>query len=437
MSSKELLGLGGGALVFGLALGLTFCKSETPTPAPTVAPAPAPAAAPAAAEPAGPLATILMSQAQFVTKDGKPAPGPAKLVLWRTDGKNWWSEVIEDPDSNVFHKAIWWRDGILTIAAGQLGFDPPKPATLKHWKRGPDGKWTATTIYEASWAGKFQRFRDVEVGDVNGDGKDEIVLATHDQGVVAVGTETSPDKWDFVQMDQTPDTFIHEVEIGDVDGDGKKEFYVTPSERNKASGESQPGGLARYDYIDGKYVRSWVAQWKESHAKEILVADVNGDGRDELYAVREGQTEKGPDGQLVVKMPVQILRYDIGKDKKWTELKAAEIPDKQNRFLVRGDVNGDGKTDLVAASENKGLFLLEQNGDGTFKVTQIDADSGGFENAVQVADLDGDGKLEIYNAADKMHEFRRYTWVDGKFEREKIADIPPQHITWNLETAKF
>ncbi len=424
------------ALVVGAA-GMWACSGgevETPAPAPVPVATPAPPAP--AAEPDGPLATILMSQAQFVSQGGKPKPGPAKLVLWRTDGKQWWSQKIEDPDSNVFHKAIWWRDGILTIAAGQVGYDPAKPATLRHWKK-QGNTWVATTLYEAKWGGKFQRFRDFEIGDVSGDGKDDIVIATHDMGVVAVGSETADGKWEFVQMDEQKDTFVHEVEIGDVDGDGKKEFYVTPSERNKASGESQPGAVARYDFKDGKYVRSWVAQWAESHAKEILVTDVDKDGKDELYVVREGHTVKGADGKLEIKDPVAILRMDPGKNGKFTEVKVATVDDKQTRFLVPGDVNGDGKTDLVAASEGKGLFVLQQVGDGTFSTTLIDAESGGFEHATHVADLDGDGKVEIYVAADKQKEFRRYIWDGTTYKREKIADIPAQHITWNLQDGKF
>lgn len=428
--------MGGVACAVALAgaFGLRGCGPDAamPVPAPP-APPPAPAVP---AEPEGPLGTLLMSQAQFVTVAGKPKPGPAKLVLWRTDGTTWWSSVIEDPESNVFHKALPWRDGILTVSAGQIGFTPPKPARLTHWKK-VDGKWAGTTLFEASWGGKFQRFRDVEVGDLTGDGREDIAIATHDMGVVAVGTEGADGKWTFVQMDETPDTFVHEVEIGDVDADGKKEFYVTPSARNKASGESQPGGVARYDYEGGKFVRSWVAQWEQSHAKEILVTDLNGDGRDELYAVREGHTVKGDDGKLVIKDPVKFLRYDLGGRGKWTEVEVGSIPDKQTRFLVPGDVDGDGKRDLVAASEGEGLFVLRLQSDGTFVATLIDADSAGFEHATHVADLDGDGKVEIYVAADKQKQFRRYVWKDNEFARETLAAIPPQHITWNLQDAKL
>ena len=123
-------------------------------------------------------------------------------------------------------------------------------AKLKHWTH--DG--TAGRLGRSGSApgADADRLRDIEIGDVSGDGKDDIVLATHDQGVVAVGTETDG-TWTFVEMDQKADTFVREIEIGDVDGDGQKEFYATPSDRNKASGESQPGSVYRYDVKGDTY----------------------------------------------------------------------------------------------------------------------------------------------------------------------------------------
>ena len=51
----------------------------------------------------------------------------AGLTLYRTDGKDWYPEASEDPDTNVWHKAMAWRDGILTLGAN--GTDaPPRTA---------------------------------------------------------------------------------------------------------------------------------------------------------------------------------------------------------------------------------------------------------------------------------------------------------------------
>src|SRR5690606_9368680 len=106
----------------------------------------------------------------------RPVPRPAKLVILRKGEANTWSrEEIEDPDSNVFHKAMAWRGGVLTIGAARA----PEPATLKYWSRGAAG-WEATTVWSVAWEGaKFNRLRDLEIGDVDGDGQDELVIATH------------------------------------------------------------------------------------------------------------------------------------------------------------------------------------------------------------------------------------------------------------------
>ena len=189
----------------------------------------------------GPYPAILVAQAQFTEgtgADGKPAtiPGAAKLLIVRRTESGWKSVVLEDPDSNVFHKALPWDGGLLTIGGNQ--------ALLRTW-RFADGAWTSETRWNPKFGGKFDRLRDIERGDVDGDGKDELVIATHDQGVIAV---VHPDDgWRVEEVDHTPDTFVHEIEIGDVDGDGIQEFFATPSAPNKLESE-QPGEVRMYKH---------------------------------------------------------------------------------------------------------------------------------------------------------------------------------------------
>ena len=126
-------------IAIALLLG---CSGETetatlPDEVPTEVPDPSPVRA--AAFPSTPGSTLIMVQAQFLKKDGKPVPGPAKMVLWREHEGAWLTEVVEDEGSNVFHKGMVYDEGILTI--GAMG------AKLRHWKRGADG-WTGTTLWE-------------------------------------------------------------------------------------------------------------------------------------------------------------------------------------------------------------------------------------------------------------------------------------------------
>jgi len=390
------------------------CSGSSAPPVPEAAdPEPA-----AKAEPEGPEPVLVMVQAQFLPTN---KPGPAKAVFYRKQGRIWTPETLEDPESNVWHKAVFWRDGLLTIGA--------EKALLKHWTR-TDGVFRGQTLYEAEFGGKFDRFRDVEIGDVDADGAEEIVLATHDAGVVAVGDETDG-AWSFQQFDKAPDTFVHEVEIGDVDGDGKQEFYVTPSERNRASGASQPGGVYRYDVQpDGTYARTPVVEYTATHAKEILVTDLDGDGTDELYVVKEGVTVVS-NSKTTLEEPVTIERYTRDEAGQWSMSPVAELPgESQCRFLVAGDVDHDGDEELVAAAKSTGLWRIEPDGE----VSNIATDTGGFEHATHLADLDGDGKLEIYAASEQRGNrlLRRYVWDGEGFRAEVMAPIPDRHITWNL-----
>ena len=153
--------------------------------------------------------SLLVTQAWFwKDENGDSQPGPARLEIWRTQEDGWKRFRIEDAESNVFHKAIPFQDGILTIGA--------EKALLKKWSM-VDGRWAQETLWERDWKGKFNRLRDIEVGDVNHDGIEALVIATHDAGVVAVlepkreGAEQT-----LVELEEVADTFVHEIEIGDI-----------------------------------------------------------------------------------------------------------------------------------------------------------------------------------------------------------------------------
>jgi len=108
------------------------------------------------------------------------------------------------------------------------------------------------------------------------------------------------------------------------------------------------------------------------------------------------------------------------------------VPDRQMRAIQAGDVNGDGKMDLVAGALASGLWLFEQGPNGSWTRTLIDAKSSGFEHPVDLADLDGDGTPEIYVASEDQHELRQYRWQNGGFVKTVLAPLAPGDIIWNV-----
>lgn len=374
-----------------------------------------------------PAPALILSQAWF-WKDaaGKPKPGPARLQIWRQGAEGWTASYLEDSESNVFHKTVQQEDGSL-VTIGAEG------AKLKTWKHG-EGGWTSETLYQNSWGGKFNRLRDIEMGDVDGDGKDEWVIATHDAGVITV---YEPDAKTHVELDMKPDTFVHEIEIGDIDGDGKNEFFATPSDRNTAK-KSQHGEIVMYRHDGGNYVRSVVDPGEDTHAKEILIADIDADGTDEFFGVMEAQTD---DKKTIIK-PVTVRHYVPQEDGSFTINEIVSIEDRQTRFLLSGDFDGDGELELVAAAFKTGLYLLDSTVDKgvrTWTAQRFESDSSGFEHATIASDLDGDGVLELYVAADDQRELRKYTWnTEGKtFDRELLGRLEASTITWGIEAGRL
>jgi hypothetical protein len=428
------------AALLGAIVGLVACGSgegektaaPAPAPAPTGKPAPFATPQPKQAEHGSTGAAsdlprgIMLALAQFVDEGGKSVPGPARLEILYREGGAWKTAVLEDPESNVFHKALVYAgaSGPRILTLGGSG------AVVKLWQL-EQGSLEATPLWSKDFGGKFSRMRDAEVADLYGDGSASIAIATHDQGVVAVLRPTAAGAFDAVELDREPNTFVHEIEVGDLDGDGVLEVYATPSEPNRLDGSTQSGEVVRYVPKTGEG-RVVVADLGSRHAKEILVEDFDGNGRDELYVSVEGTT--GPDGKQLLD-PVEIRAYEAGTPATGG-VRIATLPDRLTRFLTAGDVDGDGRKEMIAASFSSGVWLLRpgaQPGDA-WSADVIDADSAGFEHAAILTDLDGDGTDELYVASDKHKELRRYIWRDGRAIRETIYRRPdPRPIfTWNL-----
>jgi hypothetical protein len=373
---------------------------------------------------------IYLAQAQFVSEkgaDGKThaVPGAARLIIYHKTETGWVEEVLEDPESNVFHKAIWWapssgEPGILTIGATR--------AFLKIWRKGENG-WTSESLWNPTFGGNFDRLRDFEVADLSGDGSEDVVLATHDQGVVAVislvdGTVRAE------ELCRSKDTFVHEIEVGDVDGDGDLEIFATPSQPNKLDGSIQPGRIDMWDYWDGHWTQRRVDVLKTRHAKEILCVTLTGEDRPILIASLEGERPGGAEPGDSTR--IRVYRFE-GDEIVSTDV--ASLPGQLCRFLTHGDTDGDGTKELIASTKDNGIWKIVPvpgKSAAVWRKELIAEETSGFEHATYLDDLNGDGIDEIYVASDDQGEFRCY-WFNGKgYSHEVIGAFSDEPITFNV-----
>jgi len=123
----------------------------------------------------------------------------------------------------------------------------------------------------------------------------------------------------------------------------------------------------------------------------VAVADVNGDGKPDLIVANYCAEYTCATGGSV---GVLLGNGNGTFQPAVTYASGASYP----ASVTVADVNGDGKLDLVVAGDGTVGVLLGK-GDGTFQTAVTYASGGGLAHAVAVADVNGDGKPDLIVAA--------------------------------------
>jgi hypothetical protein len=223
----------------------------------------------------------------------------------------------------------------------------------------------------------------IALGDLNGDGKLDIASADSDADAVTVllgeGDGTFVAAADLAIGDQPAC-----VALGDLDGDGRLDVVTANSAANGVSvflGMGDGTFASKADLPTASWP-TWVA-----------LGDVNADGKLDIIVTAGNQ------GGSYVKGTVSVLvGTGGGKFAAHVDSQAGVSP----VSLAPGDLDGDGKLDLVVANEGFDGYwsvgVLLGKGDGRFTAA-ADA-SGGRATSVALADLNGDGRLDLVMASD-------------------------------------
>jgi hypothetical protein len=250
-----------------------------------------------------------------------------------------------------------------------------------------DGTFKTAVVYDSGGVEPTS----IVVADVNGDGKPDLVMANHTgnfsdpsgRGTVGVLLGKGNGTFEPAVTYATGGFYPESVAIADLNKDKKPDLLVTNWCADSAcAGNGSVGVLLGNG--DGTFKTAVTYDSGGFKNNSVAVDDVNGDGKPDLLLTNLFSSGNGVsvllgkgDGTFRA-----AVTYNCGGVEPWA--------------LTTGDVNDDGKPDLLVTNLNShNVGVLLGKGDGTFKAA-VAFDSGGqFPRSARAADLNGDGKPDL------------------------------------------
>ena len=230
------------------------------------------------------------------------------------------------------------------------------------------------------------------IGDVDGDGQKEIVVATlvgpTNLYMIKANGTVMPN-WPRAINPSLPSNFTaysHPV-LGDLDGDGAMECVIGSN-----------NGLVHAFRYDGSYLPGWPQATKPVQVNTPAIGDIDGDGLPEVVAGNDKFLENGSytnyifawhaNGTVLPNWPV---KYD----------RQISVSSFGFGATALADLDQDGRADVIVSSDTTNgscspVNAYKSNGSKVAGFPKPTLDTGAFStNTVAVADLDGDGQLEL------------------------------------------
>ncbi len=203
---------------------------------------------------------------------------------------------------------------------------------------------------------------------------------------------------------------IHSVAVGDFNQDGIPDLVVVSGDIVVFHGKGTISILLGNG--DGTFRAGGLFDPGGFHTSSVAVGDFNGDGKLDLVVVNGG------DAPAVDRNVGVLLGNGDGTFQPVAVYDAGAAPG----FVAVGDFNGDGKLDFVVTGNSSDdisageVSIFLGRGDGTFAPAVTYPTGGIGASSVAVADLNGDGRLDLAVANETQSISAMLGRGDGTFQ---------------------
>jgi hypothetical protein len=272
-------------------------------------------------------------------------------------------------------------DGALDIACANLGDN--NLAVFMHV--GTIGFAATPTFLLASPDGPFQP-ASLAITDLNSDGSLDLVATSIDGASVAYFYDHEAHGFapqDLRIDDEGTSALPTGIAAADLDGDGHTDLVVADSGLSEIAVLLQRGA-GSFNAVPDATLGSAV---DTSGPAAIAVGDLDGDGILDIVCANQGTNDLAIYQQFSPTIVGTEPKQRLGTSATTKQVTAVEI----------ADIDGDGRPDIATANGGAGtLTIFFQLPDGTYPMTpDVTLGGVGTPSALVVADLDGDGDLDL------------------------------------------
>jgi len=226
----------------------------------------------------------------------------------------------------------------------------------------PPVKWTHHV--EWTYENRDGWYSSPAIGDVNGDGKQEVLIASADERALICFSAGGNELWRIKSENSISSSPV----LADLNGDGKPEVLIGTNDKTLWAASGAGDTL-------------WKAPLEDTvEDSAATAADLDGDGVPEV----------------VIGAGSIVYCFDAQGQERWrytiTNLRGLKEAPKCLAPVAVGDVDGDGKPNVIVAVTDGSVRCLEGNGHEIWRVMETDEPC---RSGPVIGDLNGDGQAEI------------------------------------------